>query len=63
MVKSVRKFIASEHGAVTVDWVVISASVIGMGLLIMAPIGFTADSSAVLISDGIADTEVGYVGQ
>jgi hypothetical protein len=33
------RFAASEHGAVTVDWVVLSAATVGLGLATMAIIG------------------------
>lgn len=36
MSKAVTKFITAETGAVTVDWVVLTASVVGLGLATMA---------------------------
>ena len=43
------KFIQSEDGAVTVDWVVLTASVVGLGLAVMVLIatGTTSVSSSV----------------
>ena len=31
--KSVKKFVAREEGAVTVDWVVLTASVVSLGMV------------------------------
>lgn len=49
-----------EDGAVTVDWVVLSAALIGLGMLVLAPIAFTTDSVAVEVSGYIANVPVGY---
>ena len=50
-----------ENGAVTVDWVVLSAAVIGMGMLVLYPVAFSAESSSQGISASISQREVGYV--
>lgn len=42
----IQKFISDQTGATTVDWVVLSAAVIGMGMVILTPIAFSADSVA-----------------
>ena len=39
-----RRFIASESGAVTIDWVVLTAATVGMSLAVMS-----------VVSDGIED--------
>jgi hypothetical protein len=49
-----------EDGAVTVDWVVLCAAVIGVGMLVLTPIAFSADSSAQKISESIANLDSGY---
>lgn len=49
-----------EDGAVTVDWVVLSAAIIGLGMIVLAPIAFTTDSVAVEVSEYIAGVPVGY---
>ncbi len=61
MTTELANFLADEDGAVTVDWVVLSAAVIGMGMLVLYPVAFSAESSAKGISDSIAVREVGYV--
>lgn len=49
-----------EDGAVTVDWVVLTAAIIGLGMVVLMPIAFTADSAAVSISGKISTFEAGY---
>jgi len=39
-----KNFFASESGAVTVDWVVLTAALVGLGLAVMA-----------VVSDGVGD--------
>ena len=53
-------FDTDETGAVTVDWVVLSAAVIGLGMVVLIPIAFSADSSAQGVSDYIENINVGY---
>jgi Flp pilus assembly pilin Flp len=54
------RFCHDETGAVTVDWVVLSAAIIGIGMLVLTPIAYTTDSSASKIAANIADQDVGY---
>lgn len=53
-------FKADDCGAVTVDWVVLSAAVIGLGMLVLYPVAFATDSATSGISDMISTTPVGY---
>ena len=53
-------FKADDRGAVTVDWVVLSAAVIGLGMLVLYPVAFATDSATSGISDYISSTPVGY---
>lgn len=55
-----RILLRDEDGAVTVDWVVLSAAIIGLGMIVLAPIAFTTDSVAVEVSGYIANVPVGY---
>ena len=57
---TLKTFVTDEAGAVTVDWVVMTAAVIGVGMLVLTPIAFTTDSSAQGVSDYINDINVGY---
>ncbi|MEP5761646.1 MAG: pilus assembly protein [Litoreibacter sp.] len=36
--KFVKTFLADESGAVTVDWVVLTAAIVGLGIAVMASI-------------------------
>ncbi|WP_050528346.1 hypothetical protein [Pseudorhodobacter aquimaris] len=54
------KFLKSETGAITVDWVVLTAAIIGLGMIVLMPIAYTADSSAEKIGDQIGEMELGY---
>ncbi len=60
MFKSIAKFLKDEDGAVTVDWVVLTAAVVGLGMLVLYPVAFSTTSSTQAISDDIADISVGY---
>lgn len=50
--KTVAAFVRDEDGAVTVDWVVLTAAVVGLGLVVASTVGQgTADVSAALGDD------------
>ncbi|QYZ71674.1 hypothetical protein [Neotabrizicola shimadae] len=53
-------FSLDESGAITVDWVVLSAAVIGLGMVVLLPVAFSADSSASGIANYISNLKVGY---
>ena len=55
-----KKFRAEELGAITVDWVVLTAAIIGIGMLVLMPIAFATDSTSNKISTGIAGINSGY---
>lgn len=55
-----RAFVESDDGAVTVDWVVLSAAVIGMGMVVLGPVAFSTDSSAGGVANYISNISVGY---
>ncbi|MES2144790.1 MAG: hypothetical protein V4516_10640 [Pseudomonadota bacterium] len=54
MMKEFVAFLGAEDGAVTVDWVVLTAGVVGLGMLLLIPIGIaitgTTDNIAVTIT-------------
>jgi Flp pilus assembly pilin Flp len=58
-----RLFAKDESGAVTVDWVVLTAAVVGLGMVVLVPIAFTTDSSAQGVSDYISNINVGFDNQ
>ena len=58
--QSIIKFLKCEDGAITVDWVVLSAAIMGLGMVILTPIAFSTESSTQALADGIANQPVGY---
>lgn len=60
---SLTLFRKDDFGAVTVDWVVLSAAIIGLGMIVLVPIAFTTDSSAQGVSDYIGNINVGFDNQ
>jgi Flp pilus assembly pilin Flp len=41
-----RTFAKDEHGAVTVDWVVLTAAVVGLGMLVLTSMGGAVTTAA-----------------
>jgi len=39
MLKKVNRFIHEENGAVTVDWVVLTAAIVGLGIGVITTVG------------------------
>jgi Flp pilus assembly pilin Flp len=60
---NLKRFAKDDSGAVTVDWVVLSAAVIGLGMVVLVPIAYSSGSSAQGISDYISGLTVGYDNQ
>jgi Flp pilus assembly pilin Flp len=54
------RFYSDESGAVTVDWVVLTGSIVGLGLLVLTPIAFSVDASTTDVADAISNQPVGY---
>ena len=59
MIKRLARFIASEDGAITVDWVVLSAALIGLGMVLITPIVYSTDNRAKAVSDFVKSVKVG----
>lgn len=53
-------FLKNEDGAITVDWVVLSAVIIGLGMVVLVPVAFSTTSSTQKIADRIDGQKVGY---
>ena len=53
-------FFHNDDGAITVDWVVLSAAVIGLGMVVLMPVAFSTESSTRRIADDIETRAVGY---
>jgi Flp pilus assembly pilin Flp len=56
--KMTRKFRNDEEGAVTVDWVVLTAAIVGMGVAVMTTVKNGTDSVATKISQGLGAVSV-----
>jgi hypothetical protein len=56
----IKEFSEAEGGAVTVDWIVLCAAVVGIGFFTLIRIGFATDSAAVGVADNIAEQPVGF---
>jgi hypothetical protein len=52
------KFIKSESGAVTVDWVVLTAGIIGLGVAVTFSIGTGTGKLADKIESNLGDTTI-----
>ena len=51
---------ADDSGAITVDWVVLTAAIIGLGMLILIPIAFATDSLSTNVSTDISGINSGF---
>jgi multisubunit Na+/H+ antiporter MnhC subunit len=60
VLQKLRLFLTSESGAVTVDWVVLTAVVIGLGMSVLIPIGFTTDEGAQKVGVTLGEIKSGY---
>jgi len=59
MAKVMTDFLAQEDGAVSVDWVVLTAAIVGIGLIVVAPIASTTSSNSANMSAYIKKIPVG----
>ena len=58
-----KSFLNDESGAVTVDWVVLTAAIVGLGLVVMTTVGKgIEDLSAEIVTD-LDALQTGYVAQ
>lgn len=58
MTAAIKNFITSESGAVTVDWVVLTAAIVGLGLAVTAVVSQGVENLGTEIRDGLATTAV-----
>jgi len=58
--KEILNFLRHEDGAITVDWVVLSAAIIGLGMVVLIPVAYSTESSTQKIADDIQRRAVGY---
>jgi len=55
-------FIKNEDGAVTVDWVVLTAAIVGLGIAVLTSVSGGTTTLAGKISSNLAAGTVGVVG-
>jgi hypothetical protein len=60
MFQKFKTFLCNEDGAITVDWVVLTAVILGLGMMVLKPIAFETQNSTQLIADEIKASPVGY---
>lgn len=60
MKTALKTFCKDDSGAVTVDWVVLTAAIVGLGMIVLIPIAFSTNSSAQGVSDYINNINVGF---
>jgi Flp pilus assembly pilin Flp len=55
-----KSFRADESGAVTVDWVVLTAAIVGLGLVVMQSVGGGVTDMTDKIAEQLSTSAVGY---
>ena len=60
MINNFTQFLVLEDGAITVDWVVLTAALVGLAMVVLTPVAYSTDSSAQDLADFIVDVPVGY---
>ncbi len=51
-----KNFVKDESGAVTTDWVVLTAAIVGLGVLVVAPFATAIDEGGEKIKVNIMDS-------
>ena len=59
MLNFIKNFRADEDGAVTVDWVVLTAAIVGLGIAVLTTVRQGATDLAQDIGTELTDTQVG----
>lgn len=57
----VKNFLRGEDGAVTVDWVVLTAAIVGLGLAVLMPIATSTGNIADSTKGRMDSIQIGYV--
>jgi Flp pilus assembly pilin Flp len=55
----VKSFVADEAGAVTVDWVVLTAAIVGLGIAVIVAVSSGVNTLGTAISSTVATQTVG----
>lgn len=53
---SIKSFFANESGAVTVDWVVLTAALVGLGIAVMSVVSGGVENLSTDIGQSLANT-------
>ena len=56
-------FAKNDSGAVTVDWVVLTAAIVGLGMVVMTTVGGGIEDLGVAIVDDLDGRNSGYENQ
>jgi Flp pilus assembly pilin Flp len=56
-----KKFFNDEAGAVTVDWVVLTAAIAGLGMVVMSTVGNGIETLGDTVVTDLSTTASGYV--
>ncbi len=63
MNKMINNFFADESGAVTVDWVVLTAAIVGLGLVVMNVVGGGIEDAGQKVADDLTNSTFTYGGR
>lgn len=55
-----KNFKSDESGAVTVDWVVLTAAIVGLGMVVMTTVGGGIETLSTNIATDVSTQTVGY---
>ena len=59
----ITKFFNDESGAVTVDWVVLTAAIVGLGLVVMNVVGKGIEDLGTKVATDLTTTDFTYGGR
>ncbi|MBT8410346.1 MAG: hypothetical protein KJP02_00940 [Octadecabacter sp.] len=57
MLNFIKNFRKDEDGAVTVDWVVLTAAIVGLGIAVLTSVGGGTMSASDTLSGNVANTQ------
>jgi Flp pilus assembly pilin Flp len=61
MTDMIKNFVSNESGAVTVDWVVLTAAIVGLGLAVMGVVSGGTKTLTQTISDQMSSQTISTV--
>jgi Flp pilus assembly pilin Flp len=63
MISALKNFTSDETGAVTVDWVVLTAAIVGLGMVVMTTVGGGVQTLAGKVKTDVSARNSGYTSQ